>query len=139
MLKKSVTPTKIKFSKYEDPNGVLCVYESGSHVPFDIRRVFTVTAGLGDIRGDHAHKECIQLLVCLSGVINVICDNGNIVSEYRLDNMDEGLLIPPGIWAKQEYVTGGAILMVLCDREYLEDDYLRDYKNFKTFFVYEEA
>ncbi len=133
------TPTKIRFGKFEDPNGVLCVYEGSRHVPFEIRRVFTVTAGAGDTRGDHAHKQCTQLLVCLSGEINVSCDDGYTVSEYRLDNMGEGLLIPPGIWARQTYVNEGALLMVLCDRGYEADDYLRDYKDFKTFVGYKET
>ena len=64
-VKKMTTVTKIRFNKFEDPNGVLCVYEGGRQVPFDIRRVFSVTAEAGDIRGDHAHKQCTQLLVCL--------------------------------------------------------------------------
>ena len=109
------TPTKIRFGKFEDPNGVLCVYEGSRHVPFEIRRVFTVTAGAGDTRGDHAHKQCTQLLVCLSGEINVSCD-GYTVSEYRLDNMGEGLLIP-GDMARQTYVNEGALLMVLCTED----------------------
>ena len=132
-MNKMTKATKIRFNKFDDPNGVLCVYEGGREVPFDIRRVFAVTAGAGDTRGDHAHKQCTQLLVCLSGEINVSCDDGYTVTEFRLDNMDDGLLIPPGIWARQKYVDEGAMLMVLCDRGYEADDYIRDYNDFKTF------
>jgi len=42
------------------------------------------------------------------------------------------LLIPPGIWAREDYLTDGAVLMVLCDRIYEEGDYIRDYDEFKT-------
>jgi len=129
-----VNATAIFFPRYLDPNGVLCVYESGQQVPFIIRRVFTVSAMGGDMRGDHAHKQCSQLLVCVSGQIRVICDNGLAVTHHLLDSMNCGLLVPPGIWAKEEYVTDGAILMVLCDRNYDEEDYIRDYNNFKIFF-----
>lgn len=128
-----MTATIIHFKKYEDPNGVLCVYESGQHVPFDIRRVFTVSARKGDTRGDHAHKQCTQLLICVSGQIRVSCDDGSVVTQHLLDNMGASLLVPPGIWAKEEYVTDGAVLMVLCDRNYEVDDYIRDYSDFKTF------
>ena len=124
--------TPIPFPKYSDVNGVLCVFESGRHVPFEIRRVFTVSAKAGDTRGDHAHKKCTQLLVCVSGKIRVTCDNGSTVIEHYLDNKGLGLLIPPGIWAKEEYVHD-AVLMVLCDRGYEEEDYLRDHSDFKTF------
>jgi hypothetical protein len=47
--------------------------------------------------------------------------------------MNCGLLVPPGIWAKEEFLTDGAVLMVVCDRGYEEDDYIRDYEKFKAF------
>lgn len=130
--------TAIHFPRYLDPNGVLCVYESGQQVPFDIRRVFTVSAMEGDMRGDHAHKLCSQLLVCVSGRIRVICDDGFAITYHQLDSMNHGLLVPPGIWAKEEYLTDGAVLMVLCDRCYEEDDYIRNYNDFKKFVEHRE-
>lgn len=125
--------TAILFPKYLDPNGVLCVYESGQQVPFDVLRVFTVSAMSGDIRGDHAHKQCSQLLVCVSGQIRVVCDDGLVVTQHLLDSMNTGLLVPPGIWAKEEYMTDGAVLMVMCDRNYEAEDYIRDYGDFKAY------
>lgn len=123
----------VQFQKHKDPNGVLCVYEHGRPIPFEIQRVFTILAATADVRGDHAHKKCTQLLVCLSGKIRVTCDDGSTVTQYALDSMDTGLLIPPGVWARQEYMMNGAILMVLCDRVYEAEDYLRDYAEFKEF------
>ena len=127
------TATETQYKKYEHTNGVLCVYESGKQIPFDIKRVFTVSAMSGSIRGDHAHKKCTQLLVCVAGKIRVTCDDGSNISHHLLDNMGSGLLISPGVWAKQEYLEDGAVLMVLCDRGYEEDDYIRQYSNFKKF------
>ena len=124
----------IRFQKHEETNGFLYVYECGRHVPFDIRRVFSVSAKGGDVRGDHAHKKCTQLLVCVSGRVRVTCDDGSAVSEHVLEGMGLGLLIPPGVWAKQEYMVDGAVLMVLCDRSYEADDYIRDYNDFKAYF-----
>ena len=124
--------TVIHFPTYPDVNGVLCVFESGRHVPFNIGRVFTVSARAGDTRGDHAHRKCTQLLVCVSGQIRVTCDNGSNVTEHLLNSKGMGLLIPPGIWAREDYVDD-AVLMVLCDRGYEKEDYLRDYGDFKTF------
>ena len=126
-------PKLVKFQLFQDVNGALCVYEGGQTVPFNIKRVFTVSAKAADIRGDHAHKQCTQLLVCVSGKIGVECDDGRAVERFDLCNMGEGLLIPPGVWAKQEYIENGAILMVLCDRVYEAHDYLRDYDEFKKF------
>ena len=131
--------TPIYVQKHTDVNGILCVFESGRHVPFDIRRVFTVSARAGDVRGDHAHKRCTQLLVCVSGKIRVTCDDGSVVTEHCLDSMGLGLLIPPGIWAKEDYMVDDAVLMVLCDRGYEAEDYIRDYQDFKTFLESKES
>jgi dTDP-4-dehydrorhamnose 3,5-epimerase-like enzyme len=123
--------TEMQFRAFEDVNGVLCVYEGGQGVPFEIRRVFTISAKAGDIRGEHAHKKCTQLLVCLSGQVRVVCDSGSAVTSHLLDSCSAGLLIPPRVWASEEYLTDGAVLMVLCDRTYEADDYIRDYNVFK--------
>jgi len=122
---------KIQFVKHVDVNGALCAYEASQGVPFDIKRVFTVTAQQGDVRGDHSHIECSQLLICVSGHITLSCDNGNEVTQHELDDMHKGLLVPPGIWTRQDYKMNGSVLMVLCDREYDPDDYIFDYKEFK--------
>ena len=125
--------TTINVPTHSDKNGNLCVFEGGKYVPFDICRVFTVCAKVGNIRGDHAHKRCTQLLVCVSGEIRVTCDDGLVVTEHLLDTMATGLLVPPGIWMKEEYMVDDTVLMVLCDRSYEDEDYIRNYLNFKSF------
>lgn len=111
-------------------DGDLVVLEEGKQMPFAAARVFTVRASAGAVRGRHAHKRCNQLLVCVHGVIAVECDDGNTKTNYLLDGSDKGLLIPASIWGTETYRTDGAVLMVLCDRRYEEDDYLRNYEQF---------
>lgn len=122
----------IQFPTFENGNGVLGVYEGKDRIPFDIKRVFTISANAKDIRGEHAHKHCTQLLVCVAGAIRVDCYDGLKFSEYQLKDKSKGLLIPPKIWARQEYLTDKAVLMVLCDRGYEADDYIRDFEEFKS-------
>ena len=125
-------PFLIDFQLHGNDTGVLCVYETGKSVPFQISRVFTVSAKKDEVRGNHAHKQCSQLLVCVSGEIEVTCDNGTDESIYQLNNMGQGLLIPPGIWAVEKYIREDSVLIVLCDRGYEEEDYIRDYDEFKN-------
>ena len=54
----------------------------------------------------------------------------SVVSQVMLDNMAIGLLVPPGIWAKQEYMVDDAVLMVLASEYYDSQDYIRDYAEF---------
>jgi dTDP-4-dehydrorhamnose 3,5-epimerase-like enzyme len=126
------TPSLISFNQFDDSNGVLCIYESKERVPFTIARVFTVNAKKGNVRGKHAHWLCSQLLVCLLGEIVVSCDTGSRVEKFTLNTPDIGLLIPPLIWASQEYVLDNSILMVLCDRPYESNDYIHNYSHFQS-------
>jgi dTDP-4-dehydrorhamnose 3,5-epimerase-like enzyme len=119
--------------RHEDLNGFLCVLQRGIDVDFDIRRLFAVSASEGDIRGEHAHKRCSQVLICVSGKVLVTCSNGTESAEYLLDAMHVALLVPPGLWAKQEYLTNNSLLIVLCDRDYEPQDYIHDYDEYKKF------
>lgn len=129
----ALLPELIAFPKHVDDNGMLCVYESPQHVPFSIRRVFMVTARPGESRGDHAHRQCTQLLVCVAGAIRVTCDSGTALTRYVLDSMAMGLVVPPGTWASEEYLLDGTVLMVLCDRGYEAEDYIHSYGEFRQF------
>ncbi len=123
-------PTIVQFPIFEDANGTLGVFECNKHVPFEAKRIFVVAAKSNDVRGNHAHKKCTQLLICVGGKIRVNCDDGVTITKHLLNSMANGLLIPPGVWATQEYLSDDAVLMVLCDREYEQEDYIRDYSEF---------
>lgn len=121
----------IKLPYYQENDGELSVAEGQSNtVPFPIARIFNVRAQRGSVRGRHAHRECIQLLICTNGSIKVTCDNAIKTSSYILDKMNYGLIINPGIWAEQKYMKDNSILTVLCNLPYDENDYIRDYKGF---------
>jgi dTDP-4-dehydrorhamnose 3,5-epimerase-like enzyme len=112
-------------------DGRLIAMEQGLHVPFPIKRAFVVCdMPAGAERGGHAHKQTNQFLVTTSGCCRVVCDDGQTQQVHLLDKPDEGLWIPPGIWATQTYITANSVLVVLCDTIYDEDDYLRDYPEF---------
>lgn len=79
----------------------------------------------GAIRGNHAHKECKQILVCLKGKIEVETElpNGKI-EKFVLQNPNEGLILPPHVWHTMTY-EDDAIQLVLASLNYDESDYLR--------------
>ncbi len=112
-------------------NGDLVFVESMKHVPFLIARVFVVRGPRGAVRGRHAHKKCSQFMFCSHGAIDVNCDNGSQTATYRLNKPDIGLLVPPGIWAQQVYLSEQSVLTVLCDRLFESEDYIRNYDEFK--------
>jgi hypothetical protein len=115
---------------YANDNGDLVVVESGREVAFPIARVFAVRAGEGAVRGEHVHKRCSQFLIAVNGAVDVLCDDGAAKRTFRLDRVDAGLLLPPGIWATQTFRAPQSVVLVLCDQPYDESDYIRAYQAF---------
>jgi dTDP-4-dehydrorhamnose 3,5-epimerase-like enzyme len=110
--------------------GVLRVFES-DNIPFIVKRVFSVVnAKGGSKRGQHAHKKCNQLICCVAGEVNLICDDGNTPIEILLSSENEAVLVPCGIWAEQDYLKDNSVIMVFCDQPYDEKDYIRDYNEY---------
>jgi dTDP-4-dehydrorhamnose 3,5-epimerase-like enzyme len=116
-----------------EDKGFLVVMENAGAPPFSIARVFMVKAEKNAVRGRHAHKLCSQFLVCSSGEALVTCADGDETVEFLLNKPSMGLLIPPGIWSEQLYLTENTVLTVLCDRVYEAEDYIREYSIFLKF------
>lgn len=98
--------------------------------PFQVKRIFTVVDGDKNLRGMHAHKECNQLLICIAGELEVFIYDGFAGSSYYLQK-GMGIFIPIGIWSEQRYLKSQTVLNVLCDMEYVEEEYIRNYETFK--------
>ena len=114
-----------------DHRGTLVVAESFQQVPFEIKRFFAITeVGRNQVRGAHAHKTLSQFLICMSGSVKVALDNGVRTKKVVLSDAKKGLLIPPMVWADQIYSGSNTVLVVLCDAEYDENDYIRNYQEF---------
>lgn len=120
----------IQFPEIKGNGSALTVYDSSSCVPFTIKRVFSIYSKNYQSRGEHAHKECQQLLICTSGKIKITCKNKTDSCVHVLASANQGILIPPMIWASQDYLEENTILTVLCSHSYDENDYIRDYKTF---------
>tara|TARA_B100000131_G_C18085721_1_gene600031 strand:- start:499 stop:921 length:423 start_codon:yes stop_codon:yes gene_type:complete len=117
-----------------EPNGNLVAIESDQGIlPFDIRRVFYVFGvGDGHPRGCHAHYETEQLLICMSGEIEVTCKDGVNESKFLLDSPQMGLYIPSMIWDEQIYKCPESILLSICSTHYDRRDYIHDYEEFQS-------
>ena len=123
----------VALPKHQAETGTLVVLEGDGLVPFSIARVFVVQTSPGAVRGQHAHKRCTQFFICTSGAVDVHCDDGVANQVFRLSVPEQGLLIPPGIWAEEHYREAGTVLMVLCDLPYDKDDYVRDRQEFLAY------
>ncbi|MEP4194758.1 MAG: FdtA/QdtA family cupin domain-containing protein [Aliishimia sp.] len=116
---------------FSDARGNLSARQVGNGLPFTPKRLFFITdVPENTKRGDHAHKECHQLVLCLNGQVDCVVDNGVERTRYCLNSRDTALHLPPMIWGIQENYSAGAILLVLASHEFDPDDYIRDYEEF---------
>jgi hypothetical protein len=114
-----------------DSRGSLTVGEVPAEVPFSPERYFAVfDVPSTELRGEHAHKQCQQFLICLHGSCRLLLDDGAERCEVILDRPDMGVYMPEMIWGTQYRYSSDAFLLVFASRPYETDDYLRTYNEF---------
>ncbi len=123
-----------KLPLVHDLRGNLVVGEFEQHVPFAVKRFFMVfDVPSAETRGEHAHKQCQQFLVCVKGSVSVVADDGENRQEFRLDQPDLGVYLPAGVWGIQYKYSADALLLVFASEHYDATDYIRDYASFQAF------
>jgi acetyltransferase-like isoleucine patch superfamily enzyme len=133
----NVTPTRVRgvtlheLPLVHDLRGNLSAGEFDRQIPFAVRRYFIVfDVPTEDVRGEHAHRECHQFLVCARGRCRVVADDGQTRAEIELDRPNFGLYLPPMTWAVQYRYSPQALLLVFASHYYDPADYIRDYGEF---------
>ena len=122
----------INLNIFSKASGKLFAIENYVGVPWEIKRVFIVTTENFEIRGDHAHKNCNQAFVALSGQILLKSFDGSHETSFTLLPMKKSLCVPPHIWVSLE-MSPGSVLMVLEDKLFDEEDYIRNKQDFFNF------
>jgi acetyltransferase-like isoleucine patch superfamily enzyme/dTDP-4-dehydrorhamnose 3,5-epimerase-like enzyme len=114
-----------------DLRGSLSFTEFEKDLPFAAKRCFWVfDVPSKEVRGEHAHKECHQFLVCVTGQVTVMLDDGSKRTQVELDSPARGLHIQPGVWGVQYKYSKDAVMVVLASHTYDSDDYIRNYADF---------
>lgn len=114
--------------------GYITITEAQKNIPFDIKRVYwTYYTPQDVVRGGHAHRDLEQVIFAVSGTItfNTEDKDGN-KETFVLDHPSKGLYIPNLVW-RDIHFTHNAVLLCLASEHYTEDDYFRDYEEFKTY------
>lgn len=132
-----VHPTRVRgvslrvMPRAVDIRGSLTVGEFERSVPFAARRYFLVfNVPSIETRGEHAHRECHQFLICVRGSCAVVADDGVNRQEFVLDKPDLGLYLPPLVWGIQYKFSADAVLLVFASHYYDVADYIRSYAEF---------
>jgi hypothetical protein len=99
-------------------------------LPFTPKRVFTVSnVPKNSIRGNHSHFETVQILICVSGIIEVILHDGFLEKSTVLQK-GESIMVNNLIWDSQKFLSQDSTLLVICSTEYDKNDYIDDFYKF---------
>lgn len=124
----------INLPKITDPRGNLTVAEGMKDVPFSVARVYWVyDVPAGESRGGHAHRHCREFIVAVSGSFTVTLDDGRKRDTVLLNHPYQGLLVETGVWRTLDDYSSGAVCLVLASDPFCEEDYIRDYDDFKRY------
>lgn len=127
-------PYLVTFSRIGDADiGYLSVSESTvPPLPFSVQRVFwTYHTPENILRGRHAHRATEHVLLAVAGRIVVTLEHASGKLEvFRLESPHVGLYVPPNVWHTMQY-SPGAVQVALASQPFAEEDYIREYTEFK--------
>ena len=126
-------PRIINLPKFNDPRGNLSFLENENQIPFKVERSYWIyDVPGGETRGGHAFKENEEFIIALSGAFDVILDNGKEKQRFLLNRSYYGIYVPKGLWREMENFSTNSVAFVLSSIQYDENDYIRDYEEFKS-------
>ena len=114
---------RIEIRCFEDARGLLSPIDFDS-CGFRPVRAFVVSGVPGSVRGGHGHRTGRQILMLVSGLIEVEVRVPGVAELIRLDSERPALLIEPPVWSRQTYLGDKPAMVVFCDTAYDPNDYI---------------
>ena len=123
----------IKLTKILDKRGNLSFFESPNQIPFEIKRTYWIyDVPGGEVRGSHAFREQQEFIIALSGSFDIVLNDGLKEEKFSLNRSYYGLLIPKMYWRRLENFSTNSLALIISDKSYNENDYVRNFEEFKT-------
>ena len=121
----------IDLPKILDPRGNLSFLESENHIPFEIKRTYWIyDVPGGEMRGGHAFKEQKELIIVLSGSLDVVVFDGIKEKKFSLNRSYYGLYIPNNLWRHMENFATNTLALVVSSTSFADNDYIREKEEF---------
>lgn len=121
-------PRIIELPRIQDVRGNLTFIEGDRHVPFPIKRSFWIyDVPGGEMRGGHAYRRNCEVIIAMSGSLEVEIDDASTTSRFLLNRSYYALYVPRLHWRSLVNFSTNSVCLVLASQEYDEADYLYDY------------
>jgi len=131
-MSSSPKPSLIDLPRFLDLRGNLSFIEEGSHVPFEIKRVYWIyDVPGGEHRGGHAFRQTDELIVALSGSFDLNLHDGTTEYKYSLNRSYYGVIVPRMIWRMIDNFSTNSLALIIASTDYSESDYIRNFEEFR--------
>lgn len=122
----------IELPKILDKRGNLSFLQHPNQLPFEIKRTYWLyDVPGGETRGSHAFKDQQEFIIALSGSFDVVLNDGEDEVKFPLNRSYYGLYIPKMYWRRIENFSTNSLALIVSDRSYDVNDYIRDFNDFK--------
>ncbi|MDO5664826.1 MAG: FdtA/QdtA family cupin domain-containing protein [Bacteroidia bacterium] len=126
------TPTIIHLPEILDKRGSLSFFENFNQIPFEIARTYWIyDVPGGETRGGHAFKTQQEFIIALSGSFDIILHDGKNETKFSMNRSYYGLHVPAMYWRRMENFSTNSLALIVSDKAYYADDYIRDFDEFK--------
>jgi dTDP-4-dehydrorhamnose 3,5-epimerase-like enzyme len=125
-------PQILQLPKIMDVRGNLSFLQNEDQIPFSIKRVFWIyDVPGGETRGGHAFKTQQELIIVISGSIDIlVVDAKGNETKFCLNRSYYALYIPPMHWRQLENFSTNSVSVHLSSADFSETDYIRNYNEF---------
>ncbi len=116
------------FPLFSDKRGTLIPFELNENFPFEVKRVYLVTAHDSQRRGGHAHKIESELFVAAQGSIKMLVNQAGADEIITLDTKNKAVEVLPYCWHEFYDFSEDAVLLCFSSTHYLpgEENYITD-------------
>ncbi|XDD41524.1 FdtA/QdtA family cupin domain-containing protein [Leptospira sp. WS60.C2] len=124
----------------DDRGATLSVAEANRDIPFVIKRTYyIIQKNETDVtRGNHAHKETIQVIFCLKGSFVLHLDDGKNTQKILMNESNRGVVLGKELWHSMESISSDCVMLVYASDYYEENDYLRTYDEFIEYIAHKK-
>jgi len=132
VMNTSKEPHWVLLGNFQDHRGFMGTLED-HRLPFEVSRTFWISKVPDNtVRGGHAHRTSQQLLICITGIIEVELEGlSGIKHEFQLSpTSHRGLYLPPLFWGYYTFKEQAVALCMASDY-FNESDYIRNYREFE--------
>lgn len=123
----------VQLPKILDERGNLSFFENEKQVPFVIARTYWIyDVPGGETRGGHAYKTLQEMIIALSGSLDIVLNDGKEEKRYSLNRSYNALYVPRLMWRHMENFSTNSLALIVADQGYNADEYIRDFDTFRT-------